>query len=94
MSEPMNIRRIAEMAKLSVTAEEEKRLSGELEAILAFGRQLQETPLADVPQTQHILDRHTALRKDTVQPGLSAAAVLEAAPARLDEFIAVPRTVE
>lgn len=94
MSEPMNIRRIAELAKLSVPADEEERLSREMDAILAFGRQLQELPLEGVLQTQHILDQHTALREDAVEPGLPQESVLQAAPARLDEYIAVPRTVE
>ncbi len=94
MSETINIRQIAALAKLSVTPAEEERLSREMEAILAFGRQLQELPLEGVPQTQHILDQHAVLRTDAVQPGLPSCAVLEAAPARLDEYIAVPRTVE
>ena len=94
VSEKMNVRRVAELAKIALTAEEEVRLSGEMEEILDFARQLQQLDVEGVPQTQHILDIANVLREDDVQPSLAQDAVLSAAPAREDTFIAVPRTVE
>ena len=94
VAERMNVRRVAELAKIALTAEEEVRLSGEMEEILDFARQLQQLDVEGVPQTQHILDIANVLREDDVQPSLAQDAVLSAAPAREDIFIAVPRTVE
>lgn len=94
MSEHMNVRRIAALAKLSLTPEEEVRLSAEMEGILAFARQLQQLDLADVPQTRHILDRVNVMRADEIAALLPQETVLAAAPSRQDAYISVPRTVE
>lgn len=94
MSENMNVRRIAGLAKLSLNPEEEARLSAEMEGILAFARQLQQLDLADIPQTQHILDRMNVMRADETAASLPQETVLNAAPSRQDAYISVPRTVE
>lgn len=94
MSEMMNVRRIAELSKLALTPEEEIRLSKEMAGILEFARQLQQLDVEGVPPTQHVLDMTNVLRADEVRPSLPHEAVLNAAPARADVYIAVPRTVE
>lgn len=94
MSEPMNVRSLARLARLAFAPEEEERLGREMEDILAFARQLQDLDVAHVPPTQHVLELHTVLREDDVRPSLSREAILAAAPCRVDAYIAVPRTVE
>lgn len=94
MSERMNVRRIAGLAKLSLTPEEEVRLCAEMESILDFARQLQQLDLADIPQTQHILDRVNVMRPDEIAASLPRETLLDAAPSRQDAYISVPRTVE
>ncbi len=94
MSETMNVRRVASLAKLSISPEEEARLSAEMADILAFAQQLEQLDLLDVPQTQHILDQVNVLRADEAAPSLPLETILTAAPSRAEWFIAVPRTVE
>ena len=94
MSETMNVRRIAALAKIRNSPDEEVRLSAEMEDILAFARQLQQLDLTDVPQTQHILDRSNVLRDDVAGNSLPQEAVLAASPSRDEAYITVPRTVE
>lgn len=94
MSEMMNVRRIAELSKLAFTPEEEIRLSKEMAGILDFARQLQQLDVEGVPPTQHVLDLTNVLRADEVCHSLPQEAILNAAPAREDVYIAVPRTVE
>lgn len=94
MTEPINVRRIAELARLSLTPEEENRLALEMESVVAFARDLQFADVTDVPQTQHILPIRNVLRPDEVRPGLSREAILAAASACEEDYIAVPRTVE
>ncbi len=94
MSEKMNVRRVAELARLSLTPEEESRLSREMEGILTFAREIQQIDLTDVPQTRHILPISNVLRADEVRPGLARDTLLAAAPACEEACIAVPRTVE
>ncbi len=94
MPDEMNVRRVAELAKIALTEQEGVRLHAEMEAILAFARQLQGLDVTDVHQTQHILPIANVLRADEVQPSLPREQILAAAPAREDAFMAVPRTVE
>lgn len=90
----MNVHRVAELAKIALTPGEETRLSAEMADILSFARQLELLDLQGVEQTQHILDITNVLRADAVRPCLSQETLLSAAPARVDAYIAVPRTVE
>ena len=94
VSEQMNVRRVAELAKLSITDAEEARLSAEMEEILRFAQQIQQLDVAEVPQTQHIVDCRNVMRADAIRPGMRQDEVLAAAPSRMDAYIAVPRTVE
>lgn len=94
MSEPMNVRRVAELAKIEIAPEEESRLQAEMGSIVAFARQLQTLDVAGVPPTQHIAGLVNVLREDDPQPCLAPEIILSAAPAREDVYLAVPRAVE
>ena len=94
MSDMMNVRRMAELSKLSLTEAEEIRLSREMEGILKFARQLQNLDVEGVKPTQHILDLTNVLRADEIQSSLPQESILSAAPAREEAYISVPRTVE
>lgn len=94
MSDTMNVRRVAELARLYVSPDEEARLSAEMEGILALARQLQQLEVSDVPEMQHMMSLNNVFRKDVPQPCLTKEVILNAAPARVDDLIAVPRAVE
>lgn len=94
VSDKMNVRRIAGLAKLTLTAEEETRMSADMAEILAFARQLQSIDLDGVPPAQHVLEQRNVLREDEVRPSMPCETVLSAAPAREEDYIAVPRAVE
>lgn len=94
MPDMMNVRRMAELSKLSLTEEEEFRLSREMEGILKFARQLQRLDVEGVPPTQHILDLTNVLRGDEIQLSMPQESILSAAPDREEAYISVPRTVE
>ena len=94
VAERMNVRHVAELAKLTLTPEEEARISEEMKGILAFACQLQQLDLEHVQPTRHIQPLVNVMRDDTVQPSMEREQILAAAPARVDDFIAVPRAVE
>lgn len=94
MSETIDIRRLAGLAKLRLTEEETARLEREMPQIIAFARQLEQLDLDGVPPMANASDGAQALRVDEVRPSLEAGAVLRAAPATQGTFIVVPRTVE
>ena len=94
MPEPMNIRQVAQLARIAVREEDEDRLCAEMADILAFARRLQRLDVEGVPPTQHVIDLHNVLRRDEVQPPLPRQIVLEASPSSAGGYMTVPRTVE
>jgi aspartyl-tRNA(Asn)/glutamyl-tRNA(Gln) amidotransferase subunit C len=97
-----DVRRVAELANLELTAEEEPRMQRDLNAILGHIAQLNELDTAGVPamaQVGEILgglvqDGGETLRQDAVQPSLDRAAVMAMAPETDGRFFKVPKVIE
>jgi aspartyl-tRNA(Asn)/glutamyl-tRNA(Gln) amidotransferase subunit C len=97
-----DVRRVAELANLELTAEEEPRMQRDLNAILGHIAQLNELDTAGVPamaQVGEILggllqDRGEALREDAVRPSVGRAKVMAAAPETDGRFFKVPKVIE
>ena len=89
------VRRIAALARLRLSPEEETRLAGELSAILDYVRQLEELDVSGVdPMTHALAAGETPFREDAVVPGLPPDAALATAPARAGNCFQVPRILE
>jgi aspartyl-tRNA(Asn)/glutamyl-tRNA(Gln) amidotransferase subunit C len=89
------VRRIAALARLRLSPEEESRLAGELSAILDYVRQLEELDVEGVePMTHALAAGETPFRDDAVLPGLSPDEALANAPARSGTCFQVPRIIE
>ena len=97
-----DVRRVAELANLELTAEEEPRMQRDLSAILGHIAQLNELDTAGVPamaQVGEILggllqDRGETLREDVVRPSVDRAKVMAAAPETDGRFFKVPKVIE
>ncbi|HMG01730.1 MAG TPA: Asp-tRNA(Asn)/Glu-tRNA(Gln) amidotransferase subunit GatC [Edaphobacter sp.] len=98
-----DVRRVAELANLELTQEEEPRMQRDLNAILGYIAQLNELDTSDVPpmaQVAEVLDggpvqkRGETLRSDTVQPCIDRAEVMAAAPETDGRFFKVPKVIE
>jgi aspartyl-tRNA(Asn)/glutamyl-tRNA(Gln) amidotransferase subunit C len=97
-----DVRRVAELANLELTAEEEPRMQRDLNAILGHIAQLNEldtTGVAAMAQVAEILGGFvdtagTSLRADAVRPSLDRAAVMAAAPETDGRFFKVPKVIE
>jgi aspartyl-tRNA(Asn)/glutamyl-tRNA(Gln) amidotransferase subunit C len=97
-----DVRRVAELANLELTAEEEPRMQRDLNAILGHIAQLNELDTAGVPAMAQVgeilggvIDKTgSSLRADVVQPSLDRAAVLAAAPESDGRFFKVPKVIE
>jgi aspartyl-tRNA(Asn)/glutamyl-tRNA(Gln) amidotransferase subunit C len=97
-----DVRRVAELANLELTAEEEPRMQRDLNAILGHIAQLNELNTSGVPpmaQVGEILggiqDRTgELLRADMVRPSLDRALVMAAAPETDGRFFKVPKVIE
>jgi aspartyl-tRNA(Asn)/glutamyl-tRNA(Gln) amidotransferase subunit C len=97
-----DVRRVAELANLELTPEEEPRMQRDLNAILGHIAQLNELDTAGVPamsQVGEMLggivdDAGTSLREDAVRPSLDRATVMAAAPESDGRFFKVPKVIE
>lgn len=97
-----DVRRVAELANLELTADEEPRMQRDLNAILRHIAQLNEldtngiSPMAQVVEMLgSIADPEgNSLRADIVQPSLDRASVMAAAPESDGRFFKVPKVIE
>ncbi|HET9554384.1 MAG TPA: Asp-tRNA(Asn)/Glu-tRNA(Gln) amidotransferase subunit GatC [Anaeromyxobacteraceae bacterium] len=90
------VRRIAQLARLRLSPEEERTFAGQLSAILDHVRQLEELDVSGVEPMTHALaaGEAGALRDDALVPGLAPDEALAAAPAREGTCFKVPRIIE
>ena len=97
-----DVRRVAELANLELTAEEEPRMQKDLNAILGHISQLNELNTTGIPpmaQVNEMLDgvadfTGSSLRRDSLRPSLDRAEVMAAAPETDGRFFKVPKVIE
>jgi len=97
-----DVRRVAELANLELTAEEEPRMQRDLNAILKHIAQLNELDTKDVPAMAQVGEMlggaapewGETLREDTVRLSIDRAAVMAAAPDTDGRFFKVPKVIE
>jgi aspartyl-tRNA(Asn)/glutamyl-tRNA(Gln) amidotransferase subunit C len=88
------VRRIAVLARLELSPEEEQLFQGQLSAVLDYVAQLNELDVSGVEPMTHALAEATPLRQDEVRPSLPPEEAVRAAPAREGTFFKVPRIIE
>jgi aspartyl-tRNA(Asn)/glutamyl-tRNA(Gln) amidotransferase subunit C len=88
------VRRIAALARLELSPEEEGRFAEQLSAILTYVEQLSALDVSDVPPMTHALAEDALLREDEALPSLPPEEALANAPARDGTFFLVPRIIE
>jgi aspartyl-tRNA(Asn)/glutamyl-tRNA(Gln) amidotransferase subunit C len=97
-----DVRRVAELANLELTAEEEPRMQRDLNAILGHIAQLNELDTAGVPAMAQVGEMlggvvdgaGASLRANVVRPSLDRARVMAAAPESDGRFFKVPKVIE
>ncbi len=96
------VRHVADLANLELTADELPRFAEDLNAILVYIAQLNELNTADVPpmaQVSDVLGQRTApggqsLRADAVRPSVDRGLVMAEAPETDGRFFKVPKVIE
>jgi aspartyl-tRNA(Asn)/glutamyl-tRNA(Gln) amidotransferase subunit C len=90
------VRRVAALARLKLSADEEQLFARQLSAILDHVRELETLDVTGVPPMTHALadGEAVALRPDALVPGLSPEEALGNAPAREGTCFKVPRIIE
>ena len=85
---------IAELARLSLSAEEKARYREQLSAILDYAGRLQALDTSGIPPTSSILPARSVLRNDESRPGLSREELLRNAPLTENNQFRVPPILE
>jgi aspartyl-tRNA(Asn)/glutamyl-tRNA(Gln) amidotransferase subunit C len=97
-----DVRHVADLANLELTAEELPRMAHDLNAILGHIAQLSELdtsqiePMAQVGASLGIAPATSGatLRTDTIKPSVDRAAVMDVAPQSDGRFFKVPKVIE
>jgi aspartyl-tRNA(Asn)/glutamyl-tRNA(Gln) amidotransferase subunit C len=85
------VRHVANLARLGLTEDEVKKMSGQLDAILESIDQIGELDLEDVPPTTNALNLTNVFRPDEPRQCLPPEEALSTAPDTVDDLFAVPR---
>jgi aspartyl-tRNA(Asn)/glutamyl-tRNA(Gln) amidotransferase subunit C len=88
------VRRIAKLARLAVPEDKLEPLAGELNGILGWVEMLNEVNVEGVPAMSSVVAQKLKWRKDEVNDGGVAEALMQNAPDREGNFFVVPKVVE
>ena len=94
MEEDIDVRRVARLARLSLTDEEVAEFQEQLQTIVGYVNKIGELDLSDVEPTSHIYPMNNVFRKDEPVPGLNRDDVLANAPRTEKNQFAVPKILE
>jgi len=89
-----DVRWVAHLARLELSAEELAVITPQLQAILAYVDQLRQVNTEGVEPLAHPLPIHNVFRDDQPAPSLPVDAALANAPAREGDFYRVPAVLE
>lgn len=88
------VARIAHLARIKMTPEEQDGMTREFNNILNWVNQLQEVNTDDVQPLTSVVETHLAMRDDVVSDGGMQEKILVNAPKQAAGFFVVPKVVE
>jgi aspartyl-tRNA(Asn)/glutamyl-tRNA(Gln) amidotransferase subunit C len=92
-SDSIDIRYVAQLARIALTDDEIERFSKELGELLEHVRALEKLDTASVPATAQVVESRNVSRDDVERPCLEREIVLAEAPQRQGGFFRVPRII-
>ena len=96
------VRHVADLANLELTADELPRMAHDLDAVLGYIAQLNELDTGKVPAMAQVAEAlgqppaqaGEALRRDTLKPSVNRGLVMAEAPETEGRFFKVPKVIE
>jgi aspartyl-tRNA(Asn)/glutamyl-tRNA(Gln) amidotransferase subunit C len=85
------VRKVANLARLELTSDEEEQFTTQLGSILEYIEQLSELDVTDVLPTTRAIDVSNVTREDNLQPYPDREAILSSAPEQEGDFFRVPK---
>ena len=93
-SSDFNIKYVAQLARIALTPDEEKKLRSQLGNILTYIEKLKELDVSNVEPTAHAVPLINVTRRDETGESLSQDEALRNAPAKANGLFMVPKIVE
>lgn len=93
-SAEFDVKYTAHLARLALTADEEKKLGAQLGNILGYIEKLRELDVTDVEPTAHAVPMMNVTRADEIRPSLPREDALRNAPKQSAGLFIVPKVVE
>ncbi|MEB3213451.1 MAG: Asp-tRNA(Asn)/Glu-tRNA(Gln) amidotransferase subunit GatC [Leptolyngbyaceae bacterium] len=87
------VHKVATLARLALTAEEEERFTTQLGSILDYFEQLNELDTENVQPTARAIDVSNVTRQDALDKWEEREAILGCAPDRDGDFFKVPKII-
>lgn len=91
MIDKEQVRKVAHLARLELTPEEEEQFTTQLSSILDYFEQLSELDVSDVPPTTRAIDVSNVTRQDDLQLYSDRDLILNSAPEQEGDFFKVPK---
>lgn len=88
------VRKVALLARLELSPEEEEQFTGQLSSILEYVEQLSELDTNDVEPTTRAIEVSNITRTDCLEPFAGREDILNCAPEREEDFFKVPKILE
>jgi aspartyl-tRNA(Asn)/glutamyl-tRNA(Gln) amidotransferase subunit C len=88
------VRHIANLARLKLSADEEKRFADQLSAVLDYATRLNEIDTDHIPPTSSVLPFNARLREDHARPCPPRERILKNAPEKQEGMFRVPPVLE
>ena len=88
------VHKVANLARLELTSEEEEQMTAQISSILDYFEQLSELDITDVLPTTRAIDVSNVTRPDELQPYLDREAILKEAPDQDGDFFKVPKILQ
>jgi aspartyl-tRNA(Asn)/glutamyl-tRNA(Gln) amidotransferase subunit C len=88
------VQRVAMLARLQLTPEDEERLTEQLDNILRYVGKLNQLDTSGIEPFTHAVDITNPMREDAVSNEPNAEVLLANAPAQENNFFQVPKIIE
>lgn len=89
-----DIKYVANLARITLTLDEETTLGSQLDDILGYVKKLEELDVTGVKPMAHAVPLSNVLRADEVRPSLPQEVALTNAPKQANGLFIVPKIVE
>ncbi len=90
----LDVKYVANLARIALTPDEEKKLGAQLGNILGYIEKLRELDVSNVEPTAHAVPMVNVTRADEIRPSLSHEDALRNAPRQANGLFIVPKVVE